>query len=140
MGFFRRLSYRMAAFMQGRYGYDELCLLLSVMAVVFFALSLFVPPHWLFYLIAFVFLALSWFRSLSKNIARRQKERYSFLKIKNKIFGFFRRIKNRFRDRKTHKYYKCPHCKVTVRVKKPPKGRVISITCPKCARPFDKKT
>ena len=41
-------------------------------------------------------------------------------------------------DRKTHRYFRCPQCRATVRV---PKGKgQIRITCPHCKHQFIKKT
>ncbi|MBO7290333.1 MAG: hypothetical protein J6U62_02605, partial [Bacteroidaceae bacterium] len=47
--------------------------------------------------------------------------------------GLLRRIKDR-----SHRYFRCPNCKQTVRV---PKGQgKINIRCPKCGESFIKKT
>ena len=53
------------------------------------------------------------------------------------LFGLY---KNIWRDRKTHKYYKCPGCAAFVRIRKPEKGRRILVTCPKCRQSFEKRT
>ena len=46
------------------------------------------------------------------------------------IKGFFVLRKNKFRDRKTHVYRKCPHCKAQIRLPKV-KGE-HKCACPKC--------
>jgi LSD1 subclass zinc finger protein len=42
----------------------------------------------------------------------------------------FKLTKNKFRDRKTHRYFNCPTCHNTLRV---PRGRgEIRVSCPVC--------
>ena len=92
-----------------------------------------------------VLVTLSWaallfsvFRTLSKNTQKRASENYKYFVCKNKVLSRFRRLKTRFQERKTHRYFRCPQCKATVRV---PKGKgKIRITCPKCRNQFIKKT
>ena len=55
-----------------------------------------------------------------------------------KYLGAIKITKTRWKQRKTHKFYRCPKCKTWLRV---PKGRgKITITCVKCANKFDKTT
>ena len=111
---FSNLGYRIQYFMQGRYGYDELCRFLSVSALVLLLLS-YIPYLGFFYIVALTLLVWSCFRSFSKNIYKRQMERQKYLTIKNKIRSRFVLCRNIWRERKTHKYYRCLHCKATVR-------------------------
>lgn len=47
-------------------------------------------------------------------------------------------MRERLKQRKTHRFFKCPECGVTVRV---PKGKgKIKITCPKCKNAFVRNT
>jgi len=79
-----------------------------------------------------------WFRILSRKTYKRSKENTTFLRMVFPITSRYRSLKKRFRDRKTHKYYRCPNCKQELRV---PKGKgEITITCPKCKTKFDKRT
>lgn len=136
---FENFKYGFQRFMQGRYGYDELSRFLSITGMVILLLSI-LPYLGVLYFIALAMLIWSWFRSFSKNVYKRQSERNKYLNIKNKATQKFRLYKNIWHERKTHKYYKCPHCKAVVRIIKPGKGRSINITCPKCGSGFDKKT
>ena len=133
------LSYKMQVFMQGRYGRDELSMVLTVTAIVFIILALF-PPLRFFVYIALAVLIWSLFRTYSKNHAAREKELNAYLKIKNTVVNKFRLLKGMWRDRNTHIYVKCPNCRSMVRLKKPPKGKRIMITCPKCKNQFEKRT
>ena len=66
------------------------------------------------------------FRMLSRNTYKRYQENRRYL-----------RLLERMKDRE-HRYYDCPRCRQVVRV---PRGKgKISITCPKCAEKFIRKT
>jgi len=138
---------RLRKFMEGRYGADELNRFLTVCGWVLLLLgfvlsaldskvalsvgSLLVTLSW-------ALLIFSIFRTLSKNTSQRASENYKYFVYKNKVTGWFRRLKTRWQDRKVHRYFKCPQCHATVRV---PKGKgKIRITCPKCKHQFVKKS
>ena len=128
--FFQRL-------MRGRYGTDALnnallaaCLVLLVVGRVFMAVWLDV--------LSVTLLAISYFRMFSRNIQARYRENQWFLTAVQPLRKWFAGFKQRFRDRKTHRYFVCPSCGMTLRV---PKGKgKISISCPKCRTQFIKKT
>lgn len=131
----QRLRGKMQAWMYGRYGIDELSNFLSIAVLVCVFISLFIP---LLYPIALIMLIWSMFRSFSRNLEKRQKERETYLKYTGKVKQSFKRRKNMWRDRKTHRYYKCPSCKNWLRV---PKGKGhIEITCPVCKGKMIRKT
>ena len=131
MGKFRNKLYR---FMYGRYGGDTLNKVLfwvyAVWIILFSIVMLFVDSVWLsvFYWISSGALCF-WiiFRMFSRNIAARRKENDAFC-------GFFKLRKNKFRDRKTHVYRKCPDCKAVLRLPKA-KGKHYVI-CPRCKNRF----
>lgn len=133
------IRYKLQLFMQGRYGYDELSRFLSISGLVLLFVSC-IPYLGILYLFAVALLIWSWFRAFSRNIYKRQMERQKYLTIRNRIRQKLLLIKNAWRDRKTHKYFKCPHCKTMVRIRKPEKGRTINIHCPKCRQGFIKRT
>lgn len=131
----QNLSARMQTWMYGRYGYDELSRFLSVAAVVLILFSMVFPPV---NAVALALLVWGMFRTYSRNIEKRQREREAYLGFTGKIKQSFKRWKNMWRERKTHRYYKCPSCKVHLRV---PKGRgQIEISCPKCHNKIIRKT
>jgi len=132
---FSNIEYKIQQFMQGRYGYDELSRFLAISGLVLILLS-FIPYLRILYFFSIILLVWSWFRTFSKNIYKRQTERQKYLTIKNKISQKLMFYRNVLRDRKTHKYYKCPHCKAVVRISKPGKGKTITINCPKCGQGF----
>lgn len=134
---FQKFAYKVARWMQGRYGYDELSRFLSIGGIVLLLLSRF-PRLSMLYLPALAAIIWSSIRMYSKNIAKRQKERAWYLKQRSKITGAFSLTKRRWQDRKTHKYFKCQRCGASMRV---PKGKgKIKITCPKCGQETFKKS
>ena len=67
------------------------------------------------------------FRMFSRNVIKRRRENEAFC-------GFFRLLRNRFRDRKTHVYRKCPQCRAVLRLPRA-KGK-HSVICPRCKNRF----
>lgn len=138
---------RLRKFMEGRYGADELNRFLTVCGWVLlllgFVLSAFssravTALGSLLVTLSWVLLIFSIFRTLSKNTSQRASENYKYFVCKNKVLGWFRRLKTRWQDRKVHRYFRCPQCHATVRV---PKGKgKIRITCPHCKHQFVKKS
>ena len=133
------IGYKIQYFMQGRYGYDELSWFLSVSGLVLLLLSG-IPHLWVLYFFALLLMVWSLFRAFSRNIYKRQMERQKYLTFKYKIRQDFMLYRNAWRDRKTHKYYKCPYCKAVARIRRPEKGKTIAINCAKCGQEFQKRT
>ncbi|MDF2878421.1 MAG: Zn-finger containing protein [Clostridia bacterium] len=124
-------------FMYGRYGLDQLSIMLLA-ASIFFSLLALVFHSTILQLLTYILLGLAYLRGLSKNISKRQQENRSFLKVwqpvKIKLNKSFMRLKHI----RTHQYYKCPQCGQSLRV---PRGRGrIRITCPQCKNEFSKKS
>ena len=136
---FSTLGYKISGFMQGRYGLDELSRFLTIAALIMMIISNFSNLGFLYFL-SIAMLIWSWWRTLSRNIYKRQKERNRYLSIKNKPAQKLRLYKKIWRDRKTHKYYTCPSCKAMIRITKPGRGKKIMVTCPKCRQSFEKRT
>ena len=137
--FLSELGRRLRVFMQGRYGYDELSRFLHILSLAAMFLS-WIPYLRFCYLIAAILLFCSVCRSLSRNIVRRMAERNKYLKIRNSITGRFSLMRSAWRERKTHRYYRCPSCRAVMRIAYPGKKRLISVHCRKCGVSFDKKT
>lgn len=124
--------------MYGRYGSDRLSVFVSYVSLIFFVLA-FIKPLRLCIIPAVLLTGWSVFRLLSRNIYRRRKELDAYLRIKSAVTGEFRLIRDRWRDRKTHKYYRCPGCRAIIRIRKPPRGHKIGLTCPRCGKKFDRR-
>ena len=119
-----KLGAKLRQFMYGRYGSDQLGMALLILGIVLMLLGTF----WLsvFTLLSYAVLIYYIFRCYSRNIAKRRQENARFM-----------RLVAPFKDR-THRYFRCPKCRQSVRVPKG-KGR-IAITCPKCRHRFEKNT
>lgn len=123
--------------MMGRYGTDQLSLALTAGYFVLYFLS-YIPYCRFLSWIGLLIFAVVLFRTFSRNIQKRYRENQVFLRFWNPTKSWFRNLKVRFHNRKTHRYYKCKNCGQKLRV---PKGRgKIKITCPKCHNQFIKKT
>lgn len=134
---FRSLGSKMRTFMYGRYGYDELSQFLSMMALGCIIAGLFIYPGF-FCGLAMALYLITMFRTYSRKISKRQRERDAYLRIANPVRDWFSLQKRKFSERKTHRYYKCSQCKTSLRV---PRGKgKIKIHCPKCGAEVVKKT
>ena len=138
MGYNNRPSFRerVARFMVGRYGSDELYHFIFAVTFVLIVANLFIGSL----IVSILELALiiyASFRLLSRNVYKRRKENEVFLKITKPARNLFGLIKVRFRDRKTHVFRKCPKCKNNLRLPRE-KGK-HTVVCPCCKNRFNVK-
>ena len=123
--------------MYGRYGADELGKFLLICALVCVILSYFPYLRIMSFAATLILLWYS-FRFFSKNYPARKNELNKFYVFKDKLTKKQRLWSARWRDRKTHVYFKCKNCGAMIRVPKN-KGE-IEVTCPRCKWRTDKKT
>lgn len=128
---------KLARFMVGRYGQDELGQFLFVTALVTMLLSvLFGGSVW--YTIALILLIFGYYRMLSKNHARRYQENAKYLLYYNKAKAWIKRKQYQLKQYKQFHIYRCPSCRQKIRI---PRGKgKISISCPKCKTEFIKRS
>ena len=135
---------KLRKFMQGRNGYDALsrCLLWVSVAMLLLAL---ITSRVLngalssaFWVLALAALAFSYFRILSRKVYNRQAENAKYQRVVGQLKVLLSGAKGRWRDRKTHKYFRCPECRTQLRVLRN-KGK-IRITCKKCGARFERTT
>ncbi len=140
MGNFRNKFIR---FMSGRYGVDEfgkflvwayIFLLIVISVIDLFLNSIAVLILRLLLTLLAVYAI---WRMFSRSIYRRRNENEKYKAITAPLKSNLRLLKNRFRDRKTHVYRKCPYCKAVLRLKKI-KGKHRA-ACPRCGKSFDVK-
>ena len=133
MGKFRN---GIARFMYGRYGVDTLYHAIFVTALALMIINAFVGSFVISMIeLLLVFWAL--FRFFSRNIYKRQRENRAFCGFFRKIKNWFVFRKNKFKNRKTHVFRKCPNCKNQLRLPKQ-KGK-HTVNCPCCKNRFDVK-
>jgi hypothetical protein len=139
------LRERLASFMYGRNGIDQLYHFLFWTIVALSFLNIFLK-EWVLTVIELLILIYALFRVFSRNVYRRQKENQVYLVCARKIRSFFGGIKrkfsskmtlenNKWRDRKTHVYKRCPKCKNILRLPRV-KGKHTA-ACPCCGNRFD---
>ncbi len=134
--FFDRLRWSISRFMAGRYGFDKLSQDVTIVALVFWFLSLF-GFRWVFMLLYELCFLFVFFRAFSRNIYKRQRELTKYFAFREKMGRKQALIKQRRCDRKTHRYFKCT-CGQMLRV---PKGKgKIKIHCALCGKEMIKKT
>ena len=127
----------MIQFMRGRYGYDELGRVTMWSSLILFVIYALTGIRVLA-VIAVILLALTDFRLLSRNTARRTEENRVFLKNTAFITRRSARFRQNVQNRRHYHIYRCPNCKQKIRIPKG-KGR-IEITCPRCHIEFIKKS
>ena len=123
--------------MIGRYGPDHLGVAMILLSFAF-SLTHAITRMAFFMVMSYLIAGLAFFRMLSRNVTRRRAENDRFIRywwpIKSKIARFWSNLK----QRKSHKFFKCPSCRNTLRV---PKGKgKLQVTCPKCGERFFKNT
>ena len=131
---FRERVYR---FMYGRNGTDALCKALLIVYLILVVVNLFLPRPYSFWM-SLLELALGGyiiFRTLSRNLCKRQRENQWYLKHQNRVKRFLALRKQKRQDRKTHYFCKCKHCKRTLRLPRV-KGR-HTVRCPLCGERFE---
>ena len=126
---FQRLMY-------GRYGNDQLNMALLVLYLALF-LAYVLTDFELLYWLSFALLAVSLFRLLSRNHARRRAENAKFLRVAGPALQWLR-LQRTIRRDKEHRYFRCPNCGQQLRV---PRGKgKITVTCRSCGAVFEKKS
>lgn len=134
--FLFRLAGKIRKFFYGRNGFDDLAKLFLISSIIVFLIYGFWPRNqwivkYILSLVSWALMIYAYFRIFSKNVYKRVQENKRYL-------GFINIRKAKWKQRKTHKFYRCPKCKTWLRV---PKGRgKITITCVKCSTQFDRKT
>lgn len=123
-------------FMAGRNGMDSfnkfifwICLGLMVANLL--------AGNTVLYVLSWAALVYYLFRSMSRNVYKRQEENRKYFQIKQAIVKWFKLQRNKLRDRKTHVYRKCPGCKTVLRL--PRHKGSHKVRCPRCSAEFEIK-
>ncbi|NLJ79450.1 MAG: hypothetical protein GX335_00275 [Firmicutes bacterium] len=132
-----KLKFRIQRFTYGRNGVDELTVaVLALSLVVTFLAIIFNLPRLRFFY--YISLAIAVYRTLARDLLKRRRENEFLLEKTRLLSSRWRRQKQIFQERKTHRHFRCPSCGQTLRV---PKGRgKIKIKCPQCGQQFDAKS
>lgn len=134
---FRRFCNTVARFMYGRYGNDQLNRFLFVLYFVIWGISLLFREGMigaLFALVLWGILGFMLFRTLSRNIPRRQAENRWFLGWWYPVKRWFSHQFTRLRDIRRYRYRRCPGCRGMLRL--PIKRGRRTVTCHRCHTQF----
>lgn len=136
MSFLQRAKAILTSFMAGRYGSDQLGLLTLSGGLVLSLAGSFANLGVLS-LAGLILYGITLFRMFSRNKEARIRENQKYLSLSSgwirKIRQFLRRLKNR----KEYKYFRCPKCRVLLRLKRGCGEK--NITCAKCGHQFQQK-
>lgn len=130
------IRHHMARFMAGRYGGDQLNVLLIALYVILYVVFLFTRML-ILEVLALILIILSLYRSLSRNLERRRAENARFLQTVRPLLRRWNAFHTRAHD-KEHRYFKCPNCGQQMRVPRG-KGR-ITVHCRSCGAVFEEKS
>ena len=131
---------RLARFMAGRNGNDQLNNFLLILEMILILLSIFIPGRVgkYLYIAVLALLVYIYFRMFSRNITKRREENFIYIRLKYRIDAAYRVRRERWVQRKDYKFFTCPSCRTTLRV---PRGKgQIRIVCRKCGNTFTGKT
>ena len=124
--------YKIAKFMYGRYGIDDLSKFLFKLFFIIFLFNI-LFTNYILLIIELLFIFIIIYRILSKKIYTRNKENQIYLKIKNIILKPFINIKRNIKD-KDHIYKKCRKCKKVLKLPLSDKRGIKHAKCPNCKK------
>ena len=131
---------KLARFMVGRNGNDQLNLFLLGLALALLVLAAIFKDSFgrISYILVFALLGYAYFRMLSRNVYKRREENGKFIRARYKLSAAVKLRKEQWIQRKDYKFFTCPSCKTTLRV---PRGHgKIKIVCRKCGNSFTGKS
>lgn len=128
------LSDRLANWMRGRNGADELGNSVVALSVILLLINLFAHTRVLS-LIALVLAIYACWRMSSTAVAQRQAENRAFLKAIGPAANLIRNPRETVQEQHDFKHLTCPECGQQMRV---PRGKgKMRVTCPKCHSKFE---
>ena len=131
---------KLMQFMYGRNGVDHLSRFLTYFALALLVLRLVIrgaAGNVMWYL-AIAVLIYAYFRIFSRNLSKRRAENAKYFQYRAKVVNGFRDWRDRRRQSRDFKFFRCPACRAMLRVPRG-KGR-IRVTCRKCGTAFERKT
>ena len=126
--------------MIGRNGMDALNRFLSVMLLVLVVVELFLrgKAAMALSLVSLILLGVIYFRMFSRDLYRRGQENGTYLRLRYPVASGVQGWRDRFRQRKDYRFFRCPSCRAWLRV---PRGKgQINIVCRKCGTSFRRRS
>lgn len=134
---FYRLRNSLMRFMAGRYGTDKLNNVLFWTYMVLWVVQMFVRRGvvgWVLSTLGTVIAVVLIWRTLSRNIPRRQAENERFIRFWTPLAAWFGRLFTRLRDIRRWRYRTCPYCSARLRL--PIRRGRRTVTCSRCNSQF----
>ena len=131
---------KLARFMIGRNGSDQLTRFISIVVCLALVLSLFLNSDaqlaiWFLAIVGAIYV---YIRVFSRNVAKRRQENANFLRATASVRGYFRGLRERWVQRRDYRFFRCPSCRTLLRV---PRGKgKIRVVCRKCGTSFIRNT
>ena len=146
MSFWEKIKQSLRNFMSGRNGADRLGLTLLWTGLILYILGTLIGAasgtFWmllgsLLNLAGFACYVLCIYRMFSRYLTKRQAENRRFESACARSKTQLRQAKNRFKNRKQYKYFRCPKCHAWLKLKRG--SGEGTLTCGKCKHAFKAK-
>ncbi len=136
MSFWEKIKQSFRTLMSGRNGADRLASNCVWLGLILYIVSLF--TGWgILVLLSLALYVYGIFRMWSRNIEKRREENRRYVEWRNGLSTGVKQSFKRLKNSKEYKYFKCPHCKVWLRVKRG--STQTHFTCGRCKTEFDRK-
>lgn len=136
MSLWQKIKNGIASFMQGRHGADNFGMFTLIAGLILSLLASFLGIP-LLSILGFALYIYTLFRMLSRNHEARAAENRKYIALTSGWKTRFRQFSKRMKNRKEYKYFKCPQCKVLLRLKRGCGEK--DITCVRCGHQFKEK-
>ena len=135
--FFGSLKSSLAGYLMRCSGPDQLGLALFVAALVLQLMDAFLGTG-ILYLLSIAAYGYALFRFFSRNKLKRAQENSRFMQEYGKLRLLVMRYWTRLKNCREYKYFSCPQCKASIRMKRGMGEK--EITCPGCKHVFKQKS
>lgn len=136
MSFLTKMKVALMRFMQGRNGADNLGLAALWIGLILNLLDTFLGTGLLSLAGTVLYFYALW-RMMSRNVYKRAAENRQYMVFANGLSTRVRQFFLRLKNSREYKYFKCPQCKVLIRLKRGCGEKQIH--CPKCGCDFTQK-
>lgn len=136
MTFWQRIKSSLANFMQGRHGADNLGMFTLITGLVCSLTASFTGIG-ILSLLGMGLYIWTLFRMFSRNHEKRLAENRKYIELTSGWKTKTRQFAKRMKYRREYKYFKCPNCKVLLRLKRGCGEK--DITCVRCGHQFKQK-
>jgi Zn finger protein HypA/HybF involved in hydrogenase expression len=124
---------KLARFMYGRYGADQLYYALFILCFILMILNSFIRSD-ILNIFVYAILILTIFRTFSRNTYKRQIENQRFLRVWHPVRSKCSLTYRRVREFKTSRFRTCPNCRAELRL--PRRKGKHTVECPRCHKDF----